>query len=333
MPRLARLDASGVLHHIIIRGIERRKIFRDNKDRDNLIDRLSDLLPATQTTCYAWAFIPNHAHFLFRSSGKISTLMRRLLTGYAIYFNRRHRRHGQLFQNRYKSIICQEDMYFRELIRYIHLNSLRAKIVSDIKELNKYPYSGHSVLMGRKKYEWQDKEYVLSYFGKKVSESRKAYLSYVKKGIDQGGRPELTGGGLVRSLGGWSMIKKLRLKGQDRIKGDERILGDGEFVTALLSDAKEKLERSYKLNALGYDLKKISQMVSRIYDIEIEKIYSKGRRKVQVEARDLLCYWAVRELGISCTDLAKQLGMTQPGVGYAVSRGEKIAKEHNYQLL
>jgi len=97
MPRPARLDAPDVLHHIIIRGIERRNIFRDNKNRDNFIDRLSDLLPATQTTCYAWAFIPNHAHFLFRSSGKISTLMRRLLTGYAIYFNRRHRRHGQLF--------------------------------------------------------------------------------------------------------------------------------------------------------------------------------------------------------------------------------------------
>jgi putative transposase len=97
-------------------------------------------------------------------------------------------------------------MYFRELVRYIHLNPLRAKIVSDIKELNKHPYSGHSALMGKKKYEWQDTEYVLSYFGKKVSVSRKAYLSYLKKGIDQGTRPELTGGGLVRSLGGWSMI-------------------------------------------------------------------------------------------------------------------------------
>jgi len=333
MPRLARLDAPGVLHHIIIRGIERRNIFRDDKDRDNFINRLSDLLPATQTACYAWAFIPNHAHFLFRSSGEISTLMRRLLTGYAIYFNKKHSRHGQLFQNRYKSISCQEDMYFRELVRYIHLNPLRAKIVSDITELNKYQYSGHSALMGKKKHEWQDTEYVLSYFGKKVSESRKFYISYVKKGIDQGRRPELTGGGLVRSLGGWSMIKKLRLKGQDRVKGDERILGGGEFVTALLSEAKEKLERSYKLKGLGYDLKKISQMVSKIYDIEIDEIYSKGRRKVQVEARDLLCYWAVRELGISCTDLAKQLGMTQPGVGYAVNRGQKIAKEHKYQLL
>ena len=276
MPRLARLDAPGVLHHIIIRGIERRKIFRDNKDRDDFIDRLSDLLPATQTACYAWAFIPNHAHFLLRSGAAgISNLMRRLLTGYAIYFNRRYRRHGQLFQNRYKSIICQEDIYFRELVRYIHLNPLRAKIVSDIKELNKYPYSGHSVLIGRKKHEWQDTKYVFSYFGKKVSESRKGYLSYVKKGIDQGRRPELTGGGLVRSLGGWSMIKKLRLKGQDRIKGDERILGDGEFVTALLSEAKFKLRPG---TCYGY--------------------------------------WAVRELGINCTYLAKQLEMSQPGAGY-----------------
>jgi len=112
MPRLARLDAPGVLHHIIIRGIERRKIFRDDQDKDNLIDRLSILLPETKTSCYAWALMSNHAHFLIRS-GKagISTLMRRLLTGYAIYFNRKYRRHGQLFQNRYKSIICQEDLF------------------------------------------------------------------------------------------------------------------------------------------------------------------------------------------------------------------------------
>ena len=145
MPRSARLDAPGVLHHIIIRGIERRNIFRDDKDRDNFVDRLSDLLPETQTACYAWAFIPNHAYFLFRSgTAGISTLMRRLLTGYAVYFNRRHKRHGQLFQNRYKSIICQEDIYFRELIRYIYLNPMRAKIVLDIKGLNIYPYSGHS---------------------------------------------------------------------------------------------------------------------------------------------------------------------------------------------
>ena len=71
MPRLARLDAPGVIHHVIIRGIERRKIFRDNKDRNDMIDRLADLLPATKTSCYAWAFLSNHAHFLFRSGGQV----------------------------------------------------------------------------------------------------------------------------------------------------------------------------------------------------------------------------------------------------------------------
>jgi hypothetical protein len=129
--------------------------------------------------------------------------MRRLLTGYAVSFNRRHNRHGQLFQNRYKSIICQEDKYLQELVRYIHLNPLRAKIVSEISQLNRYPYCGHSVLIRRVKSQWQDTEYVLSYFGRKEGEAGRRYLSYVKKGVDQGRRPELVGGGLIRSLGGW----------------------------------------------------------------------------------------------------------------------------------
>ena len=133
MPRLARLDAPGVLHHIMIRGIERRKIFRSNKDRDDFIERLSIILPESNTYCYAWALLSNHAHFLFRSGeAGISKVMRRLLTGYAVTFNHKYKRHGQLFQNRYKSIICQEDTYLRELVRYIHLNPLRAKLVSDI---------------------------------------------------------------------------------------------------------------------------------------------------------------------------------------------------------
>ena len=157
MPRLARLDTPGVLNHIIIRGIERRKIFKDNKDKDNFLDRLDTLLPEIKTFCYAWALLSNHAHFLFRTGDTpLSTLMRRLLTGYAVSFNRRHKRHGQLFQNRYKSIICQEDAYLKELVRYIHLNPLRAKIVSDISGLNTYAYCGHSVIIDKKERPWQD---------------------------------------------------------------------------------------------------------------------------------------------------------------------------------
>jgi REP-associated tyrosine transposase len=334
MPRLARLDAPGVLHHIMIRGIERRKIFRDDKDREDFIDRLSDLIPKTQTVCYAWALMPNHAHFLFRSGDVgLSTLMRRLLTGYAVRFNRRYKRHGQLFQNRYKSVICQEDIYFKELVRYIHLNPIRVKLVSDVDELNKYPFCGHSALMDKKKQPWQDTQYVLGFFGRKPKKAREGYLSYISAGIGQGRRPELVGGGLVRSIGGWVEVKKIRQKGQDRFKGDERILGESEFVIGVLTKANEKYNRQYELKQLGYDLKKIEQRVQELFDIDIESVYTKGRHKSQVEARSVLSYWAVRELGMSATDLARRLGMTQPGIGYAISRGENIVKKKKIRII
>ena len=333
MPRLARLDAPGVLHHVIIRGIERRKIFLDSKDRDDLLDRLTTILPESKMSCYGWALMSNHAHFLFRTGDMdLSTVMRRLLTGYAVTFNRRHKRHGQLFQNRYKSIICQEDTYLKELVRYIHLNPLRAKLVPGIGNLNRYKYSGHSALMGKRKCEWQDTGYVLSYFGKRPADARRRYLSYVEAGVDEGRRPELVGGGLIRSLGGWVEARRSRRRGQDRVKGDQRILGESDFVLDVLSEADEKFDRYYELKSLGYNLKSVEQRVCEIYDIEPEDIYSKSREKIRAEARGLFCYWAVRELGYALTDLARRLNMSGPGVGYAVSRGEGIAKHHNYQL-
>ena len=182
----------------------------------------------------------NLAHFLFRSGPSgISALMRRLLTGYAVFYNRRHKRHGQLFQNRYKSIICQEDVYLRELVRYIHLNPIRGKIVPDLKSLDSYPCCGHSALKGKKANEWQEIEHVLGYFGDKIADARKKYRSYVKEGICLGRRPELVGGGLIRGLGGWDELKKMRLTGQDRIKSDQRILGDSNFVQEVLSESEE----------------------------------------------------------------------------------------------
>jgi REP element-mobilizing transposase RayT len=327
MPRLARLDAPGVIQHVIIRGIERRKIFRDNKDRNDMIERLGDLLPATKIACYAWAFLSNHAHFLLRSGdGGLPTFTRRLLTGYAVRFNRRHRRHGQLFQNRYKSIICQEDVYLKELVRYIHLNPLRAKVVSGMRGLNRYKYCGHGVIMGKMACAWQDEGYVLSYFGKGVLEGRDRYYSYVKEGIDQGRRPELVGGGIIRSLGGWTAAKKVRLRGQDRMKGDERILGNGDFVMNVLSEANERVDRRYELKSRGYDLDRVERRVLEIYEMDREELYSKSRQKIRAEARSVFCYWAVRELGIEGTQVAKRLGMSQPGVVYAINRGERIAK-------
>ncbi len=118
-----------------------------------------------------------------------------------------------LFQNRYKSILCQEDPYFLELVRYIHLNALRAKIVSTIKELDNYPYCGHHILLGKGKNDWQDTRAVLSIFGCNLSAAREQYRDFVEEGICLGKRPELIGGGLTRSAGGWQAMRSLRILG------------------------------------------------------------------------------------------------------------------------
>ena len=333
MPRKARIDAPGALHHIIVRGIERRKIFYDDNDRDNFLDRLGNILTDTKTSCFAWALIPNHLHLLLRTGvTPIATVMRRLLTGYAVSFNRRHRRHGQLFQNRYKSILCQENPYLLELVRYIHLNPLRAGLVSDLKKLDKHPYCGHGVLMGKRKNDWQDTEYILKLFNSKYSIARRRYREYVKKGVTEGRRPDLVGGGLIRSAGGWSVVKALR-KSAARIKGDERVLGDGDFVEKVLNEARESLDRKYTLEAQGYDFDWLVKHVAKLLDIEPKDVLARGKYKQSVKARGLLCYWGTRELGMTTVDLAKKLNLAQPTISQSAMRGRKIAEEEGLKLL
>jgi putative transposase len=332
MPRQSRIDTPGALHHIIARGNERRKIFADPKDCKEFLIRLGDILSGTETICYAWAIIPNHFHLFLRTgSFPVSTIMRRLLTGYAIYFNRRHRRYGHLFQNRYKSILCQEEPYFQELVRYIHLNPLRAKLVNGIGALDKYPYSGHRALMGMVKNEWQDTEYVLGWFGKGIKQGRSRYHDFMKEGVSMGKRPELTGGGLVRSVGGWLNLMEMR-RAKVFVKGDERILGEGDFVEQMLEKSGEAFERKSLLKSQGWDLDKLAAYVANLLEIDVSVVWSAGKYRHIVEARSLLCYWAVRELGVSMTSLAKRLKLSVAAITQSVERGDRLKEEKSYRF-
>jgi REP element-mobilizing transposase RayT len=315
------------LHHIITRGIERRKIIRDDTDRDDFLERQDGILRESQTRCFAWALVPNHFHLLLRTGlVPISSVMRRLLTGYAVTFNLRHRRSGHLFQNRYKSILCQEDAYLLELVRYIHLNPLSARLVPDLKALNRYRFCGHGVLMGRFRNDWQDTAYVLKQFGRRTGLSRRRYWEYIQDGAMQGRRPDLVGGGLVRSLGGWKAIKDMRGRGE-RIKGDERILGDGDFVESVLKAGNERLERRAGLRAAGYDFDRLVERVAALFEMPSQEVLREGRFVRTVAARSVLCYWANRELGVSTVELAQRLNIAQSTVTQSVKRGEKIAAE------
>lgn len=333
MPRQGRIHIVGGIYHIMQRGIERRDIFNDEEDREEFLDRLSNGLKETNHKCYAWSLMPNHFHLLIRSGNKtISELMRKLLTGYAMYFNRKYKRSGYLYQNRYKSILSQEDSYLLELVRYIHLNPLRAKMVKDVKELNEYKWSGHSVLMGNRELSWQSTGEILERFGRKRKESIKKYAEFIEDGKEIGRKEEYSGGGLKRSFGGWSGVMALR-KMKEYHRSDERIIGDGEFVEGVLKEAEEKERRKEKLKKEGWNLGRIAELISREYNIKKEEIKRRSRQNKQSEARKVLMYIASKELGISGIEIANYLGISGVAVTKGIREGEKLTEKGSLKLI
>ena len=325
MPRQARLDVPGALHHIMVRGINKAAIFNDDQDRQKFLERLGENIVEAKCAIYAWVLMTNHVHLLFKSGGKgISTVMRKLLTWYAIYYNRRHKRTGHLFENRYKSILCDEDNYLLALIRYIHLNPLRAGMVKTLEELDRYPWSGHSAVMNKRECPWMDTDYVLLQFNDTKRRARNAYRKFVQEEIGMGRKPELTGGGLVRSLGGWSQVQSSQRKGQ-KTEYDERILGSGDFVTAIFKEAEEKQIRQFKIKRTGLTITGIIEKECKTARISEKELKNGSKRMIVRTVREKIARRGVEELGLTSAEIARNLGVCTSTVTRALTRSEEAA--------
>ena len=314
------------------RGLERRRVFATDEDKRDFLERLAIELEHTQTECLAWSVMSNHYHLLLRLSVRpLSKVMAPLLGGYAAAYNRRKSRAGYVFQNRYKSILCQEETYLLELVRYIHLNPVQAKLVSEVSELDDYQWTGHATLMGRRRETFQSTEPVLSRFSEKIRSARRDYRQFISDGVKQGASIDFTGGGLVRSAGGWEGLKRLRKNHEQRI-GDERILGDGEFVEHALAQDELNLEKKEALLRSGWNLDRLTSQICFFYEIDPALITTKGRANNLSLSKSLICYFAVEDLGISQRDLAEYLEMSQVAVSKAVARGRMYCLENEVRL-
>jgi REP element-mobilizing transposase RayT len=321
MPRQARLDAPETLHHVMVRGLERRVIFRDDTDREDFVSRLAALVEQGALAVYAWALLPNHAHLLIRTGGRpLARSMRSLLTGYAGAFNRRHKRMGHLFQNRYKSIVVEEEPYLLELVRYLHLNPLRAQVVADLRALDRSPWTGHSALLGRLARPWQDTQTILAQFGPTPARARQAYRTFVADGVPLGRRPDLQGGGLIRSLGGWQAVQQLR-RGREAYQGDERILGSSEFVEG----CRRAAEAGAAPRPSRIGLEALVARVCRHVGVAADTLLGGGRRPALTQARTGIAYLWTEILGRPGRPLAPFLGVHPSAVPKAARRGASAA--------
>ncbi len=325
MPRQARLDAPGALHHIMVRGINKTAIFVDAQDKARFLERLGENVTEGKCSIYAWVLMDNHVHLLFKS-GKhgISAVMRKLLTWYAQYFNHRHNRTGHLFQNRYKSILCDEENYLLALIRYIHLNPVRAQIVNTIEELDRYPWSGHGTIIGKSKHFWMATDAVLSQFNHKKRRAISEYRRFVKEELGSGRNPELTGGGLIRSQGGWSRVLALQRSGRKE-ESDERILGTGDFVHAIMREVEERQLRQTKLRRRGKGIGDIIREECGKRGVNEQELVRGSRRRKVSQTRAVIALRCREEVGCSGAEIARHLGVNTTSINRAVERAEGVS--------
>lgn len=310
MPRQSRLDFPGALNHVIGRGIERKFIFKDDSHKTEFHRRLSDSLSHYNGQCFAWCIMGNHFHLLLQT-GKtpLHVFMRSLLTGYAVYFNRKNKRSGHLFQNRYKSILCDKDEYLLPLVRYIHLNPVKARILP-YHHLAKYSWTGHREI-SRFENGIINKDEILSFFGLKRRLAIESYNQFIKDGLDI--QEDFGGGGLKRSAGGLRNL--LNHKKDERELYDERILGNGDFVKEVYDEMDEEDTLSSKVTSKTTLLKKLELH----YNLKKDDIFHSRLKNVR-EARQSYIYLANRYLGDSLTSIGRELGIGRSAVSMVLKR-------------
>lgn len=328
MPRQPRINIPGEMYHVIARGIERSKIFCDNKDRKQFLQRMAILLEECEVVCYAWALLSNHFHLLVMpKKSSLTVFMHRLMTGYAVNFNIRHKRAGHLFQNRYKSILCQKESYFLELIRYIHLNPLRAGLVENLEELAKYPWCGHSTLLRNYKRSWQETKEIYLWFSPKRKIAMKKYLEFLEQGKNDDQNDLLQGGGLRRSAGGWHVLKVL-LRDNGKRQSDERILGDGEYVDGILRKVNQCTGRESDLTWSKKDLLSFIYKKFKMGDQDLE--FQRRGNNASV-ARSVYAYLGKVRVGMKSVEIAAKLNVSESAVCKMARRGEMYLRKNEIQ--
>jgi putative transposase len=311
MPRQPRLDYPGAVHHVIGRGIERRAIFLDQVDRRRFLERLGKVVERGRGALYAWCLLDNHFHLLVRTgSDPLSSLMRRLMTAHAVRFNRRHRRAGHLFQNRFKSILVEEQEYLLTLVAYIHLNPVRASLVP-LEGLPRYVWSGHRALLGRKGPVEQECDFVLGQFAGRLGEARRAYVRFLHEVWWSRKARDLDGGGLRRSIGGWRYHEEPH-RGRERWAYDERILGNSEFVKEIVSG--EDIQPTPGQFDAYAAVRKLTMKAAELYGVREELVRSASKRPPAVQARAAIASVAVRHLHIPALRVARELGVSLQSV-------------------
>jgi REP element-mobilizing transposase RayT len=294
MARKPRVHFAGALYHVMSRGNQGQSIFRDDRDRKRYLEFLKESQERFGYRLYAYVLMGNHVHHLIQIGQRpLAQVMQNILFRYTRYWNRRYKKTGHLFQGRYKAILCDKESYLLELIRYLHLNPVRSKIVGDPGQ---YVWSSHGAYLKGDGKSWTAVDEVLPQWGKSRAQAVLGYRRFVRDGLNHGHRDDL-----------YEVV-------------DQRYLGDEAFV--------EKVEQREPENEAPQIVEirwtEIRDRVCKQFGLPAAAVLHRGRAREIVRIRRIMA-WVGRELGgFTNQDLAKELKQ-EPAV---LSRGlGKLAEE------
>jgi len=308
MARKKRVEFPGAFYHVLARGNNKQLIFKDEQDYKVYIIRLKRYHNRYKFTLYAYTLMPNHIHLLIETGlTPLSKIMQGIQESYTYYFHKKYKSVGHLFQGRYKAILCQRDTYLLELVRYIHLNPVRAALVRNSDD---YPWSSHPVYSGYLNQSFVEREFIFKMLSENESEAERIYRQFIRDGVEKGRRDDF-----------YNVI-------------DQLYLGSPEFVESInqrikskIKNKTHKVEKNIKVPQIQdllitkkKSLPEILKIVSRITKVSPQSILGDNKERYVSDARSLFIFIAVREGGISNNSLANFLEKSPSDITYLIRK-------------
>ena len=294
MARKPRLHSPGGVYHVMVRGNGGQDIFFDDDDRYHFYLLLQEGIARYGHRIHGFCLMSNHVHLALQvGEDPLAKILQNLSFRYTRWINRKQQRIGHLFQGRYKAILVDQDSYLLELVRYIHLNPIRAKMV---QKPAAYPWSGHRAYLGKQTLPWLETGWVLSQFGKRLTSCRQRYEAFVRAGMSQGYRQEFHRGG-----------------------DDHRLLGDDTFTEKALGKATNPIPRQCSLDDL-------MAPVCQAYQLTVKTLVATGRNRQASEARQIIAWLAQKTDSVSLTAIGTRFGRDVTTLGHGVHRVEERAR-------
>ncbi len=315
----------------MFRGVAGFNIYRDDLDRRVFLSQAEGALNGELLRCLTWSLMDNHGHFGTQTlAGSLSKEMHRLETKYAMYFNKRNERSGHVFQNRFKSLLVEEQQYLLRVVRYVMLNPIEAGIVGSLEELEDYPWTSYPALLGRRRPQLVDVEFTLKLFADPPAVARRELRAWMEAGL----REKDPIAALLEAPPG-RPTKKLQAELCAAMIGerDSAVVGNDAFIASVLAEARARGAAAPEMAARGWSFESIVVRVCDELGVSLDELRA-GRRTAKVsQARSAVAWIGYTRLDLSITEMALSVGVSRQALGKSLSRGERVTRKRLGSLL